>query len=227
MKKAITIFLVLLMAFYSTCGAMAQGINKRALMKLKPLPTERLSRMADESRTAKIFPTLLLSALGLAIIGANSDMNVSPSISNPEDERDFHRFNQLYGGMLLVTGLTLFFMPTIQETNQKTIDDMKVLPDDREVAAYYEMKSMAEQSKVARNFSGILYMLWGAGSLAYANNFEVDSMKNAASATGVLCLTFGLLFYFLPWPIENEVQQMDNEIRISVPLPEAKKENPK
>jgi len=219
MRKIIVLILVCLIIFHAAFGALALGLDREKLLKLDPLPSKRLEKMAEDSKNGKFFPCFLMSALGIGIIAANADTTHSDTSLFSESDRDYHRYNQLYGGMFLLSGIVMYFMPTPQEIDVKVLKEMDLQPAEKEEVAYFKLKTMAEQTKAARTFIGLFYSLYGIGSMAYSSNFESESAKAATLGMGAIFTVMGMIFYFMPWPIENEVQQMDNQIQVTVPLP--------
>ncbi len=109
MKKVTAFILMFLILFQASFSALA--FNKEKLMKLKSLPSERLTKMAEDYENSKIWPALGLGLLGAAIISANTE----PPIDS------YRLYNLSYGYMLLLIGGQIYFSQGIYETDRKVL----------------------------------------------------------------------------------------------------------
>lgn len=210
MIKKVTVFMLIFFLLINNVYvylASAKEFDKLSLLKLKPLPSERLAKIAEDSKNTKLWTSLFLGGLGLAVISAN------PNLSRSENsyDRDLYRYDQFAGGALIVLGLSSYFMPAPEEVDFKTLNQIGLSSADKELAAYYKIKTYAEQAKNTRAFAGISYLLIGLGSALMSSNFENNSYKSATLTMGAIFTAAGLFLYFVPWPIEEEVQKMDEE----------------
>ncbi len=218
-QKSISIFLVLILILQVPIGSFA-ALDKAKLMKLDPLPSKRLAKMAENEKNARFFPSILSTVFGLAIISVNSDMS-TPRDTDEEynrHDRDYHRMNQLLGGMYVIIGLAYLFMPSPSEIDLKIADQLGIPAEEKEEAIYYKMKAVAEETRATRQFAGITYMILGLGFSLASSNFESSTNKSTTLAMGALLAGIGVVFYFIPWGMENEVSGMDKGLGISFNL---------
>jgi uncharacterized membrane protein len=222
--KQLIVFALIFALFFNNAGIFAASIaqfDKMTLLKLKPLPSERLAKKAEDIKNWKLLPSLLMGGLGLAIISANSDMSQSENFIFIENNNDYHRINQIYGLFFVLIGLSTYFTLTPVEVDNNTLNSIDLAPADREFAAYYKMKADAEQAKNIRLTSGLYWTLFGLGTALMSGNFENTSYRSSYLTLGTVFTVIGLVNYFFPGPLESEMQKMNDELRTNAASGEA------
>lgn len=202
MNKFIAFILMFLILFQASFSALA--LNKEKLMKLKPLPSERLTKMAEDYENSKIWPALGFGLLGLAVISANTE----PPIDS------YRLYNLSYGYMFLLLGGQIYFTPGMYETDRKVLAAMSTSGIEKEVNAYYLLKSYAEKNKISRKSAGVILTLYGLGwALLASASTDISQTNKDGVYTGAAIISgMGLLSCFTTTPIEKEVDQMDKEL---------------
>lgn len=209
MRRAISAMLIVSVLMTGVIPAFA--FDKQMLVKLNPLPSDRLGKMAQESVANKKVPAVILGLLGCGILSAASNIgSVATSV-------------QVIGGLFIVEAGFLYFMPTPLEIDKNTLEGLKLTADDNELGAYYKIKSQAEEERVARQTMGMMFMLSGAAMIVAVGGYSAGYSQVILGTSGLVYLALGAVSYFMPTEMENVASGINSEMAGSGEAKEANK----
>jgi len=200
-KKFITSLLIFLIIFYGSIPALA--FNRENLLRLKPLLSERFSKIAQANEDRKIWPSLGLGLLGLGLM---SLQGVSQTVSEKY-------FTLSYGYWFLLMGVEYYLAESDYKIDRKVLDEISLPGIEKEMNSYYLLKTYAQKSEARRKYDGLLLIAYGLGWAFMINNSDVtQAQKTSVNIFGALFAGLGLLFYSHPSDIEKEMAQIDSEL---------------
>lgn len=180
------------------------SFDREKLILLDPLPSVRLKHVVETSKKNKLIATTVFGLSGGWIIGTNIGKGI-----------DAYRVNNLLAGSsLLVTAAMDLMVPDTYISDLKLLDEIGSKGMEKETIAYFEIKSKAHSSLVARRTTALIYLLSSLGSAVIAGNSPnfSDSERTFTNlnAAGFLCLAA----YQLLWPSEAEISadEIDKEL---------------
>ena len=203
MKKVIVLALMFLLIFHTSFSAIA--LDKNKLMSLKPLPSERLAQLAQDAENSKIWGSLGMGLLGLGVLSANA--------SEPLDS---YRVQNIYwGSAFILIAWQLYSTPSFYETDRKVLAEIGSDGVDKELNAYYLLKTYSEKTKIQRKAGSVTMGFMGLviGALASSASDASSEYKESLYIGSAIFVLMGIMSYFNPSPIENEVAEMDQELK--------------
>ncbi|MFA5113733.1 MAG: hypothetical protein WC529_05520 [Candidatus Margulisiibacteriota bacterium] len=183
--------------------ALAYDVNK--LLKLKPLPSERFERLTRNYENTKLYLSLGSAGAGAWLIYNNLGKGYEA----------YRVYNTISGYTFLVMGGLQYFARSAYVTDRLILDDLYLNGSDRELNAYFLIKSYAEKNKTQREYSGAVWLLSGVvgAVLANSSNGLTDNDKIWADATAVGLVAMGLYSLFVPSDVEKEEDQIEKELK--------------
>ncbi|MBN3032671.1 MAG: hypothetical protein JW873_01105 [Candidatus Saganbacteria bacterium] len=207
MKKTLAAVLISLFLFNSL--ALALPFDEQKLMQLKPLLSERLKMAAKQESGAKLWPALIFTGLGLAVLSANSQPS---SYAANESSR---LSNLMSGSLLLTIAPALYFSKSMSELNLQALDRAGLTGLDREKTAYALYVKSAGDAENSRQFSSKFFTFIG---LAYAllpalTPNASDSSKSVATLSGLTLCAMGAASYFFPSQMETDLANINAQLK--------------
>lgn len=183
--------------------AYAYDVGK--LLKLKPLPSERFERLTRNYENTKLYLSLGSAGAGAWLIYNNLGKGYEA----------YRVYNTISGYTFLVMGGLQYFARSAYQTDRLILDDLYLNGNDRELNAYFLIKSYAAKNEVQRQYSGAVWLLSGVvgAILANSSNGLTDNDKIWADATAVGLVAMGLYSLFVPSDVEKEEDQIEKELK--------------
>ena len=180
------------------------AVDRAKLTLLDPLPSVRLTRIAENADKTK-----LLWTAGYGLAGGWMIWN------NVSKGYDAYRVNNvLAGSTLFVTAAVDYMVPNSYKIDLELLNDLNVKDEEKESMAYFEIKSKARSSFVTRRSTALMYLLSTLSSVVIAgsspNLTDNERFFTNLNAVGFLCLAAYELFY--PSEVEVEADKMDKEL---------------
>ena len=199
MKYLVIWVLVLLRGLQSLLLALA--FDKKKLMALEPLCSQRITHQANAFQNSRLWGNL---APGLALLGII--WNNSGGLNG-----DAKLGNLTQGFTLLSTSAILYFTfgdPVIQN---ETLQNLDLEGIEKEEVAYSILKYNAVRSKVARLNSGMILMASGLGYtwLTSAATNASQPYKEIVYLSAALFFVQGLMAYLNPGQEEKDMDKID------------------
>jgi len=183
--------------------SLCYAIDTTKLLNMKPLPSERLTKLANDYENNKLWPSLVLGVLGAGIISNNLGQGLD----------SYRLSNALTGGVLLLTGGLIYFFPGEYETDRKVLAYLNLDQTQKETAVYYLLKDKAEKMKVQRAVGTYATGFMAVFSAALASNNSVSQMnKDSLYSIAGISLAVCLLNAFFPSQIEVDVAEMEKQL---------------
>jgi len=185
--------------------APAYAYDTTRLLQLKPLPSERFERLTRNYENTKLWLSLGSAGAGAWLIYNNLGKGYEA----------YRVYNTISGYTFLVMGGLQYFARSAYQTDRLILDDLYLDGNDRELNAYFLIRSYAEKNKVQREYSGIVWLLSGIVGAVLANsaNGLSDNDKVWANLTAVGLVGMGLYSIFVPSDVERENKQIEKELK--------------
>lgn len=199
MKYLLTWALVILMGSQSLLYALA--FDKKKLMALDPLCSQRITHKANAFQNDKLWGNLVPGLTILGIIWNNSGgLNADAKLGN---------LTQGFG--LLSTGAILYFNSGDPVIQKNILEDLDLKGIEKEEVAYSILKYNVARSKSARLNSGLILMASGLGYtwLTSAATSASGSYKDAMYLSAAGFFVQGLLAYLNPGQNEIDMEKID------------------
>ena len=183
--------------------ALAYDVGK--LLKLKPLPSERFEQLTRNYERNKLLLSLGSAGAGAWLIYNNLGKGYEA----------YRVYNTISGYTFLVMGGLQYFARSAYQTDRLILNELYLDGNDRELNAYFLIKSYAEKNKIQREYSGFVWLLSGVvgAVLANSSNGLTDTDRIWADATAVGLIGMGLYSLFIPSDVEREEDQIERELR--------------
>ena len=173
-------------------------------MQLNPLPSQRFAKIVAADEKNKGF-----LALGNAVVGSYIIYD------------NFGKGSETYRVYNLVTGFTFLtiaaqkhFSRSTYTTDNIVLSELNLKGAEKELSAYFLLKSYAEKNKAQRKTTGSMLIASALASAVLANVSPSISQteKNWISLSAVGFVGMGLYHYFWPTEIEVSADQMMKEL---------------
>lgn len=199
MKKC----LVLLLLLSLLTPAFAYDVSR--LLKLKPLPSERFERLTLNYERNKLLLSLGSAGAGAWLIYNNLGKGYEA----------YRIYNTISGYTFLVMGGLQYFARSAYLTDRLILDELYTDSSDRELNAYFLIKSYAAKNETQRQYSGIVWLLSGVvgAVLANSSNGLTDNDRLWADATALGLIGMGFYSLFVPSDVEIENAKIEQELR--------------
>lgn len=202
MKKAVALFLVLT---FVICGiAPSFALDTQKLMLLKPLPSQRLEKIANDYERNKTWGAIAGGILGLSmLLSSATSVSGDPKVSNLTNDY-----------FLVLFAAAMYLTPGIYKVDSKVFSDLQLQGTEKETVIYSHMKAMAAETKQNRTFFGIVSALLGVGWAILSNNVigASQSYRNSSDVVSIALLGVGIFLYCVQSDVEKEVIEMDKSL---------------
>ncbi len=182
----------------------SSAFDREKLMLLDPLPSTRIKRIADEAENNRLLKPGIFGLGGAWMV-----------INNVGKGADAYRINNiLSGSSFLLTSVVDLMETNSLRSDFKIVKELGSQSEEKEILAYFEIRSQARNSFAARRTTAMLYFLSFLSSAAIAGNSPdlSDSERSFAnmSAAGFLFLAAQQMFW--PTAVELAAGEIDKEL---------------
>jgi hypothetical protein len=183
----------------------ALGYETNKLLKLKPLPSERFERLTRNYENTKLWLSLGSAGAGAWLIYNNLGKGYEA----------YRVYNTISGYTFLVMGGLQYFARSAYQTDRLILDELYMDGNDRELNAYFLIKSYAAKNQTQREYSGFVWLLSGVVGAVLANsqNGLTDNDRIWADATAVGLVAMGFYSLFVPTDVERAEDQIEKELK--------------
>lgn len=195
-RYAVLVLIIILLANPSF------AFETEKLLKLDPLVSKRIEKLADNSRNARNNVVLGYSVLGLGFLGAGA----------LTEDKTSKAINSGLGVATLISAGIICLMPSETENEYDKFRKVDREGIEKELAAYESLKMISDNVGFNRKFVAIFGLIMGPLYISLSGSEDYSETRTFLLCEGTAILVLSIYRLFVPLEEEREYERTSKEL---------------